>query len=328
MSVESKQMLLHDVERKLGNILTMNQAEEVMTIISEQLGCYDLERSESEVEDIEGKELLEAYISSKKIEGRSPKTLERYRYAIEKMMEKIDVPIRKISVFHIRKYLSEEKERGISDSTLEGVREVLSAYFGWLHKEGLISNNPVANLGTIKYKKVKRIPYSSIDIEKLKENCDCIRDKAIVCFLLSTGCRISEVCVLNRDDIDYEAKECMVLGKGNKERTVFMDDVTAMILKRYDDSRTDNNEALFIGKRGNRLTPHGVRYMLHKVADKADVENTHPHRFRRTLATNLIDHGMPIQEVATILGHDRLDTTMKYIYLSKSKVKNSYRKYM
>ena len=327
MSIEAKQLLLHDLEKKIGSILTVDNTEEVMKLLSEQLSNYELEKNQSEGEDIESRELLEAYISAKKIEGRSDKTLERYQYVIEKMMKKIDVPLRKISVFHIRRYLADEKERGLSDRTLEGIREVLSAYFGWLQKEGLIASNPIVNLGAIKYQKLKRIPYSSVDIEKLKESCTNDRDKAIISFLLSTGCRISEVCALNRTDIDFENKECKVLGKGNKERIVFLDDVTAMLLKRYVENRNDEHEALFIGKGSTRLTPGGVRYMLHRVSDRAGVENTHPHRFRRTLATNLIDHGMPIQEVATLLGHDKIDTTMTYVYIDEKNVKNSFRKY-
>lgn len=328
MSVEAKQLLMHDLEKRLSNILTVNNTEEVMKLLSEQLSNYELEKNQSEEPDIESRELLEAYISAKRIEGRSEKTLERYQYIIRKMMEKLDVPLRKISVFHIRRYLADEKERGLSDRTLEGIREVLSAYFGWLHKEGLIVSNPIVNLGAIKYQKVKRMPYSSVDIEKLKENCTNDRDKAIISFLLSTGCRISEVCALNRTDIDYENKECTVLGKGNKERTVFLDDVTAMLLKRYIEGRNDQLEALFIGKGSMRLTPGGVRHMLHKVADRAEVKNTHPHRFRRTLATSLLDHGMPIQEVAVLLGHDKIDTTMTYVYIDKNNVKNSYRKFV
>lgn len=327
MSIEAKQLLLHDLEKKIGSILTVDNTEEVMKLLSEQLSNYELEKNQSEGEDIESRELLEAYISAKKIEGRSDKTLERYQYVIEKMVKKIDVPLRKISVFHIRRYLADEKERGLSDRTLEGIREVLSAYFGWLQKEGLIASNPIVNLGAIKYQKLKRTPYSSVDIEKLKESCTNDRDKAIISFLLSTGCRISEVCALNRTDIDFENKECKVLGKGNKERIVFLDDVTAMLLKRYVENRNDEHEALFIGKGSARLTPGGVRYMLHRVADRAGVENTHPHRFRRTLATNLIDHGMPIQEVATLLGHDKIDTTMTYVYIDEKNVKNSFRKY-
>lgn len=328
MSVEAKQLLLHDFYRKIGEVLTMNQSEQIMEMLSEELSCYEVEKNASEEYDVEGGELLEAYIAAKRIEGRSDNTIERYKYIIGKMMDKINVPTRKISVFHIRRYLIEEKDRGISDRTLEGTREVLSAYFGWLHKEGLIQTNPIVNLGAIKYQKVEWQPYSLVDIEKLKENCTNYRDKAIVSFLLSTGCRISEACNLNRDDVNYTSRECTVLGKGNKERTVFLDEVTTMLLKRYVDSRDDNHEALFLSKRRKRITPGGVRYMLHKIADKASVENTHPHRFRRTLATNLVNHGMPIQEVATLLGHEKIDTTMTYVYIDKNNVKNSYEKYM
>lgn len=327
MSIEAKQLFLHDLENNIGRVLTVDNTEEVMKLLSEQLINYELEKNPSEDEDIEGKELLDAYISAKMVEGRSDKTLARYRYIINNVMKRIDVPMRKVSVFHIRRYLASEKERGISDRTLEGIREVLSAYFCWLQKEGLIASNPIVNLGAIKYQKIKRVPYSSVDIEKLKESCSKDRDKAIISFLLSTGCRISEVCALNRSDIDFENKECKVLGKGNKERIVFLDDVTAMLLKRYVENRNDEHEALFAGKGSARLTPGGVRYMLRKVADLAGVENTHPHRFRRTLATNLIDHGMPIHEVATLLGHDKIDTTMTYVYIDEKNVKNSFRKY-
>ena len=276
---------------------------------------------------MEPDELLDAYISAKTIEGRSPKTLDRYKYIITKMMKSINIPVRKISVFHIRTYLTKEKQRGLSDRTLEGTREVLSAFFGWLHREGLINSNPISNLGTIKYAKVTRLPYTQVDIEKLKESCNNDRDRAIISFLLSSGCRISEVCALNRTDIDFDNKQCTVLGKGNKERIVYIDDITVLHLKRYLNNREDEYEALFIGKNTKRLQPGGIRYMLKKVANRAEVSNTHPHRFRRTLATSLIDHGMPIQEVAIILGHDKLDTTMGYVYTDNKNVKNSYEKY-
>lgn len=327
MSIEAKKLLMYDFGDKLKNLLSEADKDSVLAILSELLINYNLEHEESAETDFESEELLRAYIDAKRIEGRSEKTLERYEYIIRKMMDCIPLPIRSITVFHIRKYFSTEKARGISDRTLEGTREVLSAYFGWLHKEGLLQSNPIANLGSIKYAKVKRLPYSDVDIEQLKECCTNVRDKAIISFLLSTGCRISEACALNIRDIDFQNKECIVLGKGNKERTVFLDDVTCMLLNRYISSRSDDHEALFIGKGTDRLTPHGVRFMLKKVSEKAGVEKTHPHRFRRTLATNLIDHGMPIQEVAAVLGHDKIDTTMGYIYIDKSNVKNSYNKY-
>ena len=327
MSIEAKTLLIHEFGEKLSPILSAADRDTVLAALSETLVNYGLEHLGDVGSDFESEELLEAYISAKRIEGRSEKTLERYQYIIHKMMDAIPIPIRSITVFHIRKYFSAEKDRGISDRTLEGTREVLSAYFGWLHKEGLLQANPIVNLGSIKYPKVTRLPYSDVDIEQLKESCDCIRDKAIISFLLSTGCRISEVCALNRQDIDFEKRECIVFGKGSKERIVYLDDVTVMQLKRYLGSRKDDNEALFVGKRKNRLTPSGVRAMLKRVSGSAGVNNTHPHRFRRTLATNLIDHGMPIQEVAAVLGHDKIDTTMGYVYIDRENVKNSYNKY-
>ena len=185
----------------------------------------------------------------------------------------------------------------------------------------------MANLGAIKVPKKVREAYAAVDLEKLKTACASPRNMALLSFLLATGCRISEITQLNREDLNFQDKEVLVLGKGNKERTVYFDDVTAMHLRRYLGTRTDDNPALFVGKRKERLQPGGVRAMLKTLAAAAGVDHVHPHKFRRTLATTMIAHGMPIQEVAAILGHDKLDTTMKYIVLDKTSVKNSYRKY-
>lgn len=328
MSIADKQSLMHDTEMRIALFLTGENVSKVMQVLSENMSAFEIERIGAGINDAESEELLQTYLNAKRLEGRSEKTIERYNYIIRKMYEELNTPISKISVFHLRNYLSKEKARGISDSTLDGIRQVLSAYFGWLQKECLIASDPTINLNPIKSVKKVRKPYTAMDIEKLKECCESKRDKAIIALLLSTGCRISEICALNRRDIDFANKEIVVLGKGNKERTVFIDEVTAMLLQRYLDEREDDYEALFIGKGSERLTPHGIRNKLHHIAEKAGVENTHPHRFRRTLATNLIDHGMPIQEVASILGHEKLDTTMKYVYLSKTNVKNSYNKYV
>ena len=328
MSIASRTQLTRELAQVIGHYVNADQMDEIMAAVSEQLGKFsvDLEiqcsGSDSETED-----LLQAFLSAKQVEGRSPKTIARYEYILKRALRQIGVPIREISVYHLRKFLADEKARGIADSTLDGIREVLSSLFGWIHKEGLIRMDPTANLGTIKVQKKVRKPYSQTDIERLKENCKTSRDKAIVCILLSTGCRISEICGLDRDSLDFVNKEVTVLGKGNKERTVFLDDVCIMCLTRYLSERKDDNPALFIGKRRERLEPGGVREMLRVLANKAGVENVHPHRFRRTLATNLIDHGMELQNVSQILGHEKLDTTMKYIYTSKGELKNQYRKY-
>lgn len=327
MSIADKKVLLLDFEKGLSSVLTADNIARVMQTLSESLNHFEVTYINMASGNMESAELLETFLNAKRIEGRSEKTVERYGYIIQRMYDSINVPIKQISVFHLRNYLSQEKTRGVSDSTLDGTRQVLSAYFGWLHKEGLIQNNPTVNLNPIKFVKKVRKPYTQIDIEKMKENCKSSRDKAIISLLLSTGCRISEVCSLNRNDIDFQNKEITVLGKGNKERTVFVDDVTIMMLRRYLGDRKDAYPALFIGKGTDRMKPGGIRKMLNTLADEAGIDHVHPHRFRRTLATNLIDHGMAVQEVAAILGHEKLDTTMKYVYLSKTNVKNNYNRY-
>lgn len=187
-----------------------------------------------------------------------------------------------------------------------------------------MQSNSIANFAPIKCEKKVKLPFSDADIELMKEQAECDRDKAIICFLLSTGCIISEVCSLNKTDINFEQKEVIVLGKGNKRRKVYFDEYTSLLLRRYINSRNDNYRALFVGKGTDRITPHGVRFMLKKLETISGVKNIHPHRFRRTLATNLINRGMAIQEVAKILGHERIDATMEYVYISDENLKNSY----
>lgn len=325
MSIEAKSVFLNSLESRLSSILLASDLPKVLSTVSDQLESFAVEQTSSCAG--ENDDLLDAYVSAMQIQGRSEKTIERYRYLISKLMSAVCVKTRSVTVYHLRKYLADEKKRGISDRTLEGIRQVFSAYFNWLQREGLISQNPAANLGAIKYQQKIKDTYSEVDIEKLKFLSKTIRDRAIVLFLRSTGCRISEMTQLDRDNVNIDALECVVLGKGNKERTVYLSSVAGMALREYLNTRKDDNPALFIGKRCERLTPHGVRYMLSQLEQMTGVQHVHPHKFRRTLATNLIRHGMPIQEVATILGHNKLDTTMQYIVLNKEDVKNSYQKY-
>ena len=328
MSITAKQHLVSQIAQELSTEVSAASLNLIQDRLNEVLSMYEVEDVPGMQVDCETDDLLNAFLDAKEIEGRSEKTIAHYRYILNRMFKEVSVPIRRITVFHLRSYLMRKKNDGMADKTLEGMRSVLCSFFGWLQKEGLLKDNPCANLSPIKCVKKVRVPYSSVDIERLKESCKTDRDKAIVSFLLSTGCRISEVCGLNRDSVDFVTKECTVLGKGNKERTVFIDDVTAMLLQRYLQSRTDSYESLFAGKGTERMTPGGVRAKLKTIAERAAVENVHPHRFRRTLATNLIGRGMPIQNVAVILGHDKLDTTMKYVYLDKADVRNSYKRYM
>jgi len=324
MSIEAKAVFLKALEGILAREIPAADQQRVLCKAAELLDGYTLEAvAGGQTRD----DLLDAYLAALRVQGRSPKTVERYRYLLTRLSRSVSVPTRQITVYHLRAYLAGEKERGLSDRTLEGTRQVFSAYFNWLHRERLIDANPAANLGAIKYPKKIRAIFSDIDLERLKLECATLRDRALVLFLMSTGCRISEVTGLDQTSVDLTSLEATVLGKGNKERTVYLTSFAAETLRRYLAQRTDDSPALFVGKGTARITPAAVRKMLHGLADRAHVEHVHPHKFRRTLATSLIRHGMPIQEVAAILGHDKLDTTMQYVVLDKQDVKNAYQKY-
>lgn len=332
MAIDAKISFLGQVERKCGEVLTVRMLEKAMKIISDVMEGFDIR--ERELTDEEAKDdLLDSYISTMRVQGRSEKTIARYEYMIGRFTKFTNVPTRKINVYHIRNWLASEKERGVQDSTLEGHRQVLSAYFGWLHRESLIERNPMVNVGPIKVAKRNKKIVTDIEMEKLKQACEKIsgirkyRDRAILAFLSSTGCRVSEMTGLNRNSVDLKSLECVVHGKGDKERTVYLDSVAGMLLQQYLSKRQDNGDALFVGKEGLRLEPGGVRTMLNQIAKEAGVEHVHPHKFRRTRATELTRHGMPIQEVANILGHEKLDTTMGYVVLDRDTVKANYRKY-
>lgn len=324
MSYEAKALFLNSLEQDLSHMVTAADMAKVLSTVSDVLAGYEMEQRNQETGP---DDLLDVYLSALSVEGRSEKTRERYRYSITRLMESVRVPTRHVTVYHLRGYLAQEKDRGISDSTLEGNRQIYCAYFNWLHRENLIPVNPAANLGAIKCQKKVKKAYSDVDLENLKTQCNSVRDRAIIAFLLSTGCRISEMTQLNKTDMDLVNYECKVLGKGNKERTVYFDAVTAMFIKEYLATRTDDYEALFVGKGSDRLTPGGVRDMLRKTGFRADVEKVHPHRFRRTFATTRAARGMPIQDIAHLLGHEKIDTTMKYIEQNEEDIKYSYRKY-
>lgn len=325
MSMESKVSFLNELKQNLSETLTMAEMDKVLSAVADQFDRYTLEANECR--EPSNDDYLEAYLSALEVGGRSGKTVERYRYVITRMLTAVNTPPRCVTVYHLRKYLAMEKERGISDRTLEGTRQIFSAFFNWLQREGMITKNPVANLGAIKCAKKIRDIYTETDLERMKFSCKSLRDRAIITFLASTGCRISEMTGLNRDDVDLDRLECMVLGKGNKERQVYLTPVAGMVLREYLATRDDDSSALFVGKGTARLHPGGVRYMLRKLEARSQVEHIHPHKFRRTRATTMIRHGMPVQEVAAILGHDKLDTTMKYVVLDQSDIKNSFRRY-
>lgn len=309
--------LLKEITSRIA--MTTEQA----AALSEMLDGYEI----TKISGTDADDYLSAFLDAKKIQGRTDGTIERYRFVISAMLQDIGRPVRSITVYHLRAHLMGRKSSGSKDSTIEGLRCVYNSFFGWLQREGILQTNPCANIGAVKIPKVSRLPFSDTDIEKLKEACSSDRDRALIAFLLSTGCRIGEICRLDRDDVDLQSLECKVWGKGNKERKVYLDTVTAMLLRRYLRSRSDACPALFAGRGTTRLQRDGARAALKKIAEKAGVENCHPHRFRRTTATRLIRHGMPIQNVAQILGHDNINTTLRYIHIDDSAISHEFRKY-
>lgn len=325
MAIEPKILFVEQLKSALEDKLTLKDLKLVASAVTEIMDEFKLEKRYTN--DAMDDDLLNAYTSALKVEGRSQKTIDRYDYVIRRMLKFANVNIRQITIYNLRDYLTNEKERGISDGTLEGLREVFTAFFNWLQRESLIDHNPTVNLGKIKCAKKKKEIYTEVDIEKLKRVCKTKRDLAIILFLGATCCRIGEVISLNRNQIVIGQQKCIVHGKGNKERTVYFDSVTAEALKDYLNERTDDCEALFINKCRKRMQAGGVRCMLKRVAESAGVEHVHPHKFRRWKATMMAKHGMPIQYIQAILGHEKMDTTMKYVQMDEGDIERSYWRY-
>lgn len=324
MAINARVNFLRDIEKIGSETIPQTTMQQMMVIISDVLENYDIRECQHwEMEEKD--DLFEAFISTMKVQGRSKGTLERYERIIRIFMTFSKVTTRKINVYHVRSWLAAEKNRGIQDSTLDGDRQVLSSYFGWLFREGLIERNPMANVGTIKVPRKKKPTYSSVDMMKIMDACRKLRDKAIIQFLATTGCRVSEMTGLNRDQLDMRNQEVVVHGKGDKERTVYFDSVTAMLLEEYLAKREDDNPALFIGQKKERLGPNGVRVMLKDIERRTGVAGIHPHKFRRTMATEMARH-VPIQSISRLLGHERIDTTMEYVQQSAQDIKYDYRR--
>lgn len=307
--------------------VVVDTVQDVLTI---QLNQYEVQErcTAVAVTDNSAEGLLRKFVATKRVEGIADTTLRRYADENLKLIRFLGKPLYEVTTYDLRFYLSFKRQQGgVSNRTLDGMRRCYSSFFSWLAAEGLIGRNPCAALAQIKYRKTVKKPYSATDMERLRKACNNIRDLALLDFLYCTGCRVSEVSRLDIADVDFNRMECVVLGKGNKERTVYLSDVAAMHLQEYLDSRQDTGAALFLGRAGRRIGKNGIEALLKRIGRTAGVDNVHPHRYRRTLATNLLDRGMNIQDVAAILGHADLKTTQVYCYISQTNVQAAYRKY-
>ncbi len=282
-------------------------------------------------EPAQNKEYLEMFIHAKKIEGCSERTIAYYRSTIECMLNKITTPVRKISTEEIREYLSEyQKRNDCGKTTLDNIRRNISSFFSWLEEEDHILKSPIRRIHKIKTKTVVKEVISDEDIERLRDSCEVLRDVAIIDLLYSTGMRVGELVHLNIADINFEERECVVYGKGDKERRVYFDAKSKLHLQNYIASRNDSNPALFVSLDApfDRLKISGVEIRLRELGRKLNISRIHPHKFRRTMATRAIDKGMPIEQVQKVLGHSQIDTTMQYAVVNQNNVKNSHRKYI
>lgn len=325
--------IVSDVVAEMQVFLDAEQIEKLKIALIKCLSNYDLQEKVTDLaipyQEVNN-EILKKYFAWKATEGKSNRTLKQYKFIIDRALQQIRKPIPDITEDDLFLYIALSKSNGASSTYLRNIRNNLSSMFNWLYSKQIIQNNPMRGIGPIKVDKTIKNVFSDVDIEKLKSNASCDRDRAIIEILLSTGMRISEMINLNRQDIDFNARMVKVYGKGGKERIVYISNVAIYFLIKYLKNRTDTDPALFIGLRKpyKRLDVSAVQRMLKELGKKVDVENVHPHRFRRTLATNLLQKGMSIEEVSQILGHEKLDTTMIYCNVSQNTVKNDYMRIM
>ena len=275
--------------------------------------------------------LKDLFISAKRIEGCSEKTLAYYQKTIEVMLEGVGKDIKQITTDDLRNYLTAyQQQSNLSKVTVDNVRRIISSFYSWLEDEDYIIKSPVRRIHKVKAVSSIKETYSDEALEIMRDNVDCLRDLAMIDLLSSTGMRVGEMVLLNRDDLDFSERECIVFGKGNKERVVYFDARTKIHLKNYLKSRTDDNPALFVSLKApyKRLKIGGVEARLREMGKRLDIPKVHPHKFRRTLATMAIDKGMPIEQLQQLLGHQRIDTTLKYAMVKQSNVKLAHRKYI
>jgi len=328
-----KDKLITEIQSSMAHLLNNVQLEELRRVLTNALHGVEIEKKKAP-EPPEAKEnggLLDVFIAAKRIEGCSEKSLKYYDSTVRQMLSIIEKPVREISTDNLRSYLADyQKKRGSSKVTIDNIRRIFSSFFGWLEDEDYILKSPVRRIHKVKTDKPIKETFSDEGLELLRDACEEIRDLAMVDLLASTGMRVGELVNLNREDVNFHERECVVLGKGGSERVVYFDARTKIHLLNYLDSREDNNPALFVSLTlpRERLLIGGVETRLREIGKRADMQKVHPHKFRRTLATRAIDKGMPIEQVQRLLGHVKIDTTMHYAMVNQANVKNSHRKYI
>lgn len=311
---------------EMADYLNVSQMKKLQEVLLQTFSENKISKEETSNNDY-----LQLFLDAKKIEGCSERTIQYYSSTVERMLQDIEQPIRKITTEEIRKYLvNYQKINNCSKVTVDNIRRNISSFFSWLEEEDYILKSPMRRIHKIKTKQPVKEIISDEAIELLRDGCECIRDLAMIDLLYSTGIRVGELVNLNISDVDFEARECIVFGKGDKERKVYFDAKTKLHLQDYLKKRDDGNPALFVSLDApyDRLKISGVEIRIRTLGRKLNMEKIHPHKFRRTMATRAIDKGMPIEQVQKILGHSQIDTTMQYAIVSQTNVKTSHQKFI
>lgn len=328
-----KKNIIQSIVAEMQRDLDCRQMARLKTVLASKLQSVELVEKEDYacLQTQENEHLLNSFISAKKIEGCSDKTLIYYRNTIERLLVTLSVAICHITTTDIRSYLSDYQEKHLSSKvTVDNMRRIFSSFFAWLEDEDYIAKSPVRRIHKVKTDTLVKEVLSDEQLEQLRDGCNNKRDLAIIDILSSTGIRVGELVKLNRDDIDFFERQCVVFGKGNKERVVYFNARTKLHLQQYLDERNDDNPALFVSLKTphTRLTISGVEVRIRQLGKVLSMPKIHPHKFRRTLATMAIDKGMPIEQVQRLLGHVRIDTTLHYAIVNQNNVKLAHKKYL
>lgn len=328
-----KETIIKEILHDLTGLLDSRQLDKLRSVLETRLKSVDITEiaDTAEMNKQENSHFLEMFISAKRVEGCSENTLKYYRTTIERLLSAENKWIKEITTDDLRLYLAEyQQQNNASKVTVDNVRRIFSSFFSWLEDEDYIVKSPVRRIHRVKTAKVVKDTLTDENMEILRDTCDNMRDLALIEMLMSTGMRVGELVKLNRLDINFNERSCIVLGKGNKEREVYFDAKTKLHLREYLEQRADNDPALFVSKNAphTRLTIGAVQRIVRNLGEQAQISKVHPHKFRRTLATRAIDKGMPIEQVQRLLGHQKIETTMHYAMVNQSNVKIAHRKYI
>ena len=328
-----KQQLINNITQGMLRWLNNSQLAQLQKVLEKEIALVEISKSElpEQATEQSNQKLIELFLASKRVEGCSEKSLKYYKVTIETMFKTIKKHVREVSTDDLRGYLTEyQSEKNSSRVTIDNIRRILSSYFSWLEDEDYILKSPVRRIHKVKSATTVKETYTDEALEKMRDNCSNLRDLALIDMLASTGMRVGELVLLNQEDINFVERECVVFGKGDKERIVYFDARTKIHLQNYLNSRADKNNALFVSLKApyERLKIGGIEVRLREMGKRLDIPKMHPHKFRRTLATIAIDKGMPVEQLQRLLGHQRIDTTMKYAMVKQSNVKLAHKKYI